>query len=196
MFIYLFCYGSNSIKQLNERLNEPINEHLNEHLNERLNERINETNQKLSLVPLVAEKAYLKNHVRIFSGYSKRWNGAVSSVFPCNNKKVYGIVVKLTLEQLEKLNIFEKGYHLEIKDIIIYEKNIIQTSVKSFIYIKDNTKFRKFPSNSYMNAINIMLNDVSNKNTRKIFIRVVKNNKIKTIALWYSNNENGYFFIK
>lgn len=184
MSIYLFCYGSNSIKQLNERLDE------------RLDERSGETSQNLSLVPLVPKKAYLKNYVRIFSGYSKRWNGAISSVFPCNNKKVYGIVVKLTLEQLEKLNIFEKGYHLEIKDIIIYEKNTIQNIVKSFIYIKDNTKFRKFPSDSYMNAINIMLNDVSNKNTRKIFIRVVKNNKIKTIALWYSNNENGYFLIK
>lgn len=156
MTINLFCYGSNSIKQLRERI--------------KINEKI------------LYEKAYINNYVRIFAGYSKRWNGGIASIFPCNGKKVYGILVKLKLEELELLNSYESGYHLKLIDVSV-NNNIY----KSFVYVKNNNIFKKLPSDSYMNAINNMLNDRSkkeNNKSRKIFIRSVVNNKIKLLQIW------------
>jgi len=156
MTLNLFCYGSNSIKQLKERL------HITENI--------------------YAKKAYINNYVRIFAGYSKRWNGGIASIFPCNGKKVYGILVKLKLEELEILNSYECGYHLKILDVST-KNNIFQ----SFVYVKDNNKFKKLPSEEYMNGINSMLNDRSKKKNnkfRKIFIRYVVNNKIKLLQIW------------
>jgi len=162
MTLNLFCYGSNSIKQLQQRL----------HINEKISWK----------------KAYINNYVRIFAGYSKRWNGGIASIYPCNGKKVYGILVKLKIENLELLNSYECGYHLKILDVFVNSNNIIQ----SFVYIKTNNKFKRLPSEAYMNAINSMLNDRSkkeNNKSRKIFIRSVVNNKIKLLQIWTSQKE-------
>ena len=157
MTLNLFCYGSNSIKQLQQRL----------HINEKISWK----------------KAYINNYARIFAGYSKRWNGGIASIFPCNGKKVYGILVKLKFEDLELLNSYESGYHLKIIDVCVNSNNI----VKSFVYVKNNNKFKRLPSEAYMNAINSMLNDRSqkeNNKSRKNFIRSVVNNKIKLLQIW------------
>jgi hypothetical protein len=162
MTLNLFCYGSNSIKQLQQRL----------HINEKISWK----------------KAYINNYVRIFAGYSKRWNGGIASIYPCNGKKVYGILVKLKVEDLELLNSYECGYHLKILDVFVNSNNIIQ----SFVYIKTNNKFKRLPSEAYMNAINSMLNDRSkkeNNKSRKIFIRSVVNNKIKLLQIWTPQKE-------
>jgi hypothetical protein len=162
MTLNLFCYGSNSIKQLQQRL----------HINEKISWK----------------KAYINNYVRIFAGYSKRWNGGIASIFPCDGKKVYGILVKLKVEDFELLNSYECGYHLKILDVCINSTNIVQ----SFVYIKTNNIFKKMPSDSYMNAINSMLNDRSqegNNKSRKIFIRCVLDNKIKLLQIWTHQKE-------
>jgi hypothetical protein len=154
----LFCYGSNSIKQIKERINENINK-------------------------IEFQKAYLNNHVRIFAGKSIKWDcGGVASVYPLDGKKVYGIAVTLNDDQLEKLNKFEKGYSLVQKDIIIKNK-----VVNAFLFIKDNIEFSKLPSNSYMNAINNMLNDRGFDDNRTILVRAVINNKVKLIYKWNKN---------
>lgn len=156
----LFCYGSNSIKQLKERL---------------------EIEENLSF-----QKAYIKDYVRIFCGFSKKWKGSVCSIFPLKGKNVYGILVKVNIEDLEKISKFEKGYHLEIKDVNIEKKK----SIKSFFFIKDDIKFNNIPSNEYMIAINDMLNDRNNNiKNRKIFIRGIIDNKIKIINIW----KNSFF---
>lgn len=162
MTLNLFCYGSNSIKQLQHRL----------HINEKISWK----------------KAYINNYVRIFAGYSKRWNGGIASIFPCNGKKVYGILVKLKVEDLELLNFYECGYHLKIIDVCLNSTNILQ----SFVYIKTNNIFKRLPSEAYMNAINSMLNDryqKENNKSRKIFIRCVLNNKIKLLQIWTPEKE-------
>ena len=162
MTLNLFCYGSNSIKQLQQRL----------HINEKISWK----------------KAYINNYVRIFAGYSKRWNGGIASIFPCNGKKVYGILVKLKIEDLQLLNSYECGYHLKILDVYINSNNILQ----SFVYIKTNNIFKRLPSEAYMNAINSMLNDRSqkeNNKSRKIFIRCILNNKIKLLEIWTPQKE-------
>lgn len=162
MKLNLFCYGSNSIKQLQQRL----------HINEKISWK----------------KAYINNYVRIFAGYSKRWNGGIASIYPCNGKKVYGILVKLKVEDLELLNSYECGYHLKILDVFVNSNNTLQ----SFVYIKDNNIFKRLPSEAYMDAINSMLNDRSkkeNNKSRKIFIRSIVNNKIKLLQIWTPQKE-------
>lgn len=150
----LFCYGSNSIQQLKERLQITDN--------------------------LSFEKAYIKNYVRIFCGISNKWNGGVSSIYPLKGKNVYGILVKIKMEDLEKLNHYEKGYHLEVKDV-----NIKNNVIKSFVYVKNNMKFNKLPSDDYMIAINNMLNDRNNNTiNRKIIIRGIIDKKVKIIKIW------------
>jgi hypothetical protein len=153
----LFCYGSNSIKQIKERINES---------------------------DIQFQKAYLDNHVRIFAGKSIKWDGGgVASVYPLDGKKVYGIAVTLNDDQLQKINKFEKGYSLIQKNIVIKNK-----VVNAFLFVKDNIEFSKLPSDSYMNAINNMLNDRVFNHNRTILVRAVINNKVKIIYKWNKNN--------
>ena len=154
----LFSYGANSIKKIKERINKDDD--------------------------IFFTKAYIDNHVRIFSGKSNRWNnGAISSILYSNGNKVYGIALELNENELSKLNNFEKGYHLEEKDVIIKNK-----VVKCHVYIKDNNDYHTLPSSSYLLAINDMLNDRGIKENRKIMIRRLSNNKIITIGYWTELN--------
>jgi hypothetical protein len=156
--IKLFCYGSNSVQQLKERL-----------------EKIN----------IKYENGYIQDHVRIFCGISRKWNnGGIASIFPCYGKRIYGIIVYLTLEDIEKLNNFEKGYHLEKKKAIL-QKKLKNTEINIITYVKDNNNFCFMPSIEYLFAINQMLNDRNNTiKNRIIFIRAIINNKLKIIGKW------------
>ena len=92
IIMILFCYGSNSIKQIKERINDTEN-----------------------IKEIEFQQAYLDNHVRIFAGKSIKWeDGAVASVYPLVGKKVYGIAVTLNDHQLQKLN--KLGYGKNILD--------------------------------------------------------------------------------
>jgi len=155
--IYLFCYGSNSIDQIKQRLNIVDNiEYFPSHIN---------------------------NYCRIFGGFSKKWNGGVSSIYPSLSKKVYGITVRLTIKQLEELDNFENGYSKKM--IQVYFEND-KKYYDTYVYIKDNIIFKSFPSNTYLEAINSMLNDrypKSLKNTnRKIIIRIIKNKDLMNLS--------------
>lgn len=157
--ILLFSYGSNSTKQIRERLK------LKEYL--------------------LFKPAYINNHIRIFAGNSKRWNGGVASLYPCKNKITYGITVEITEDQLFILSEYEKGYHLE-KKIVISDKK----EIESYMYIKDKNRFIKHPSLSYLNAINEMLNERKNiKNIdRKLLIRYL--NKYEKISIFNKSINN------
>lgn len=156
----LFFYASNSIAQLKNRL------HLEENLS--------------------YQKGYLKDYTRIFAGISQRWNGgAIASIYPYKGYKVYGIVVDLTEEQIDKLNSFEKGYTLEEKEIIIDKK-----IEKCLLYVKNNNYFKNIPHESYLIAINNMLNQVNRIDDRKIPIRCIQNKKLKLLGYW--NINDGY----
>ena len=104
---YLFCYGSNSIKQLQERLQI----------------------QNIKYRP-----AHLENYSRIFAGTSKKWqNGGVASIYPEFGSKVYGILVEIDNEKLKILDSYEGGYYQEkiivntakenVKAIVYIKKN-------------------------------------------------------------------------
>jgi len=166
--MFLFSYGSNSIEQLKIRLSTT---------------RV-----------LLYKNAYMKDHIRIFAGKSKKWNGGVSSIYPKKNKKVYGIAIELSNDELNELNKFEYGYSLEIKKIMINKGDTgNEEEIDCYVYIKKNNEFNLFPSESYLNAINIMLNNRIYKKNRKIMIRVIKNNKIVLLGFW--THENGFSYI-
>lgn len=79
--IFVFCYGSNNIRQLRDRCQNP----------------------ELKALP-----AILHDYVRIFAGSSRRWdNGAVASVYPKQGGKVYGSVVELSTDEVKRLDYFE-----------------------------------------------------------------------------------------
>ena len=67
---YYFSYGSNNLQQLADRV---------KHVGE-----------------FEHEPGFIRNHIRIFSGYSGRWDGAVASFYPAKNKTLDGVAVKLT----------------------------------------------------------------------------------------------------
>ena len=64
----LFSYGSNSPKQLAERLGHPVE----------------------------GRAAYAEGWMRVFRGYSERWQGAVASLLPSRGQKTYGYVAEVS----------------------------------------------------------------------------------------------------
>jgi len=162
--IFIFSYGSNSSKQIKERLSITEN--------------------------LISKSAHIDNHTRIFAGYSKKWNGAVASLYPCKNKKTYGIIVEITKEQLSLLSEYEKGYHLEIKKII---SNKIP--IECYVYIKDNNRYIKPPSQSYIDAINITLNE-RKKLINQLQLKYQYENHHRNILIRYIKDDKIHLFTK
>jgi len=88
---FLFCYGSNSIKQLQERLN---------------------------IKNIKYTSAFIDNYSRIFAGSSKKWqNGGIASIFPEIGSKVYGILVEIDNEKLKVLDTHEGGYYRDMMEV-------------------------------------------------------------------------------
>lgn len=160
--IFLFSYGSNSIKQVKARI--------------------------CNTSHLTVYSAYIENYVRIFAGRSKRWDGGVASIYPLKDKNVYGIVIVLKKKDLEKLNEFEIGYHLEMKDV--YFNGCYR---KSYVYIKDNDNFDLLPSSSYLHAIDNMLNEREKMENRRILIRKLSSER-KIVLLGYWSSLEGFVF--
>jgi gamma-glutamylcyclotransferase (GGCT)/AIG2-like uncharacterized protein YtfP len=141
----MFIYGSNNKDQLSKRIN----------------------NNNLTYIP-----AYLPDHIRIFAGYSKKWDGGVATIYRKKNKKVFGAVVKINIQEIKKLDKYEKGYIKENVKVILNDKR----EIDAFTYKKIDYLYDKPPSTEYINAIRKMLNE--NKfNKKKILTRgVIKNN--------------------
>ena len=160
--IYLFSYGSNSIEQLKKRLSRIDN--------------------------FVYYPAYINNYTRIFAGNSKRWDGGIASIYPCDKSKVYGIAVEVTQTELEVLDLYEGGYN---RSIMKGYNQKLKKEEDYYVYIKQNNKFYTFPSDEYLEAIDKMLNDRnSNIDTdqRRILIKGIINNKLVTLGTWMFNN--------
>lgn len=152
---YIFSYGSNSKKQLKERIEA-----------------------KIKPIPAV-----LANHVRIFSGYSNNWKGAIASVHPKKGDNVYGALSKITQEQLELLDNYEGGYTRKIKLINIVGSD---KKIKAWVYFKDNLNFTDYPSVSYMKAIRRTLDDVNSyEGERKNIIIKKINDNGKVVSVGY-----------
>lgn len=164
---YLFCYGSNSVEQLKERVSNPY---------------------------LEAKKAYLPGYIRIFAGYSKKWNGGVASLKKVNeNYLTKGSIVLLNENELIKLDKFEGAtkdatpfgrvnniYYR--KDLIVKDEN--HNDIKCIAYIKNDDQWLKEPSESYLNAIK--------KNVSPFWLDLDQEKKI--IIYDHQVNKNGEFY--
>jgi gamma-glutamylcyclotransferase (GGCT)/AIG2-like uncharacterized protein YtfP len=124
---HLFSYGSNNTRQLAERVG-----------------RVDP--------PFRAVKAVLPEHVRIFAGFSSRWNGAPASVYPRSSSFVTGTVVEISEEELLKLDTFETGYTRVQK--VVYLHTLPNVPVTAHIYVKNEHYHKEaLPSQSYLHAI-------------------------------------------
>jgi gamma-glutamylcyclotransferase (GGCT)/AIG2-like uncharacterized protein YtfP len=112
--------------------------------------------------------AHLRNHTRIFVGYSNRWEGGVASVRPSKGDYVQGSVFYLNTKQLEVLDSWEGGYHRVVKQVTLEDGS----KIMAFVYINDEsnnkTNFTYLPSVVYMKAIHRMLQET--KHTPRISI--------------------------
>lgn len=156
---YLFSYGSNSTKQIKNRI-------------------------KRKGGPLEIQPAYLADHIRIFAGYSKKWSGAVASVYPQSRKNVYGSLVKISKSELELLDGYEKGYTRVRKTVTIQDD--IRTNVEAFVYVKNDVSYDVLPSIKYLKAISDTLKETDRKHKDKIMIRVInpKTDRSTILGRW------------
>ena len=136
--ICYFSYGSNNIDQLKKRVK---------------NDNI------------IAYKAYLLNYVRIFSGYSKKWNGSVASLEYIPNEIVKGSVIYLSNDELQKLDKFEgikdiDPYNTDSSKNIYSRKNIIVNvffenkfeKIEAITYIRNDNTIKENPKEVYVKA--------------------------------------------
>ena len=154
--IPIFSYGSNSISQLKGRV-----------------ENFN----------LISYPAFVYGYKRIFCGYSNNWNGGVASLIKKKYIKTYGIVVYLDNNELSKLDSYEINYVKEeiVCNIMI---NNIYVECKCFTYIANDTKFLSLPSEQYLVAIKIMLEEHFSKFIDYLIISKINDNNIENIEKW------------
>jgi len=131
---YIFSYGSNSIYQLRGRIKN---------------------------IDLVSFPAYLDNYKRIFCNYSEKWNGGIASIIPKKYCCTYGIVTYISLEELSILDSFEVNYSKKELICTILEKDCSSSlfDVTCIVYISDILEYICPPSEQYLMAIKIMLEE-------------------------------------
>jgi len=129
----IFSYGSNSIYQLRGRLQN---------------------------VDLVSFPAYLDNYKRIFCSYSEKWCGAIASIIPKKYSRTYGTVTYISLKELSILNCFEVNYSKkELICTILSKDSSSSFEITCIVYISDITEYICPPSEQYLMAIKIMLEE-------------------------------------
>lgn len=146
----LFCYGSNNTQQLSERVGAKQGK-------------------------LTAEPGWIKGYTRIFAGYSAYWKGGVATIHPSPKHKVHGSVVELTASQLKKLDKYELGYSRKKIQVVLGSDSSVE---ECFVYIRDDSEYRKPPSNEYLAAIKKMLTEVGWKSPRPQALYCVKQSKL------------------
>ena len=133
-----FCYGSNGIEQIRQRCKN---------------------------AELQSEAALLRGWCRVFAGSSKRWGGGgVASIIPSEGDAVHGSVVKLSMEELEMLDVFEgcdssnpsskdngNVYYRDEVSVEVGQGDTVSTT-PAIAYIKTNREWRGKSSIEYRRA--------------------------------------------
>jgi hypothetical protein len=149
----LFSYGSNSIYQLRARVE----------------------NYSLQSYP-----AYVEGYKRIFCENSQQWKGAIATLYPKKYAITYGIIVYLTDEELNKLDEYEKHY---TKQELCATFFLTNETIQCITYISNNNIWLCHPSNQYLTAIQVMLNE--HYINKYIIISSLIDNKIVNHEKWY-----------
>lgn len=131
-------------------------------------------------LPHPPRPAYIKNHVRIFAGYSGYWNGAVASLHPFEGRTAYGSVVALTKEEITSLDEYEGvglgpgegGYSRVKRAVYIMSKSENGTprtkKVMAYVYIRNENEYEAPPSKRYIHSIEVNLHTVGNHERDRI----------------------------
>jgi len=99
-----------------------------------------------------ARKARLPGFKLVFRGYSKKWNGAVADIEPSEESIVYGVVYKITEQQLRKLDGFEgypRVYQRRPVEVITEKGDVIS----AVTYIRVKKEPQGIPSREYLETI-------------------------------------------
>ena len=119
----LFSYGSNSPKQLAERLGHPVE----------------------------GRAAYAEGWMRVFRGYSERWQGAVASLLPSRGQKTYGYVAEVSPHDLSILDGYAGSRYTRTNLVVTRMDGRKQ---KAVAYLRDPREpFRHRPSRRYLEAV-------------------------------------------
>lgn len=156
---YIFSYGSNSIYQLRGRVNNNN---------------------------LISSPAYIENYKKIFRGYSSGWKGGVASLVKKKFIKTYGIIVFLSEDEILKLDSYEIGYHKEELICIKLDEYNNELKLKCYVYIANDNTWISPPSQQYLVAIKVMLNEYFSNCKHSSFIIIASfiNNKTINITKW------------
>ena len=147
---YYFSYGSNNLDQIKDRLNND------------------------NIIPY---KAYLDDYYLTFGGSSVKWGGATASIKVNDNINtntwVYGTVYVLSDREIKmldncegtnsenpsNLNVKINRYRrVKLKINISFNNDDIFEKKDCFVYIKNSTKYYSLPSDKYINACVINMN--------------------------------------
>ena len=153
----IFSYGSNSINQIKGRTNN---------------------------LSLISYSAYIDNFKRIFAGHSNLWNGGVASLVQKRFARTYGIIVFLTDDEIAKLDVYEVNYSKKELECSAIIDNLIH-NIKCYTYIKDNHYWCTHPSQQYLTAIKIMLEEHNQYLSYIIVSGIMQDNdKIQNVTKW------------
>jgi gamma-glutamylcyclotransferase (GGCT)/AIG2-like uncharacterized protein YtfP len=126
---YLFSYGSNNKDQLEERLGIKV---------------------------MDVEPAYYTNHALVFGSWSKTWNGAVGTLIPCKDQKVYGYLIYLENTDFDTLDKFEAvhlGKYKRIKIRVTVKKTGKFRICIAYVLTPKHKVWLGPPSKEYLDAI-------------------------------------------
>lgn len=126
---WVFCYGSNGLKQLRRRVNHKG--------------------------PWESRPAILEKYALIFSATTKSWKGAIASIWPDDKSKVYGMVVKMNAVEIALLDRYE-GTHLEdwyVQDTVHPIDALTKERYTAMAYVNQDIEFIEPPSIAYLKAI-------------------------------------------
>ena len=126
---WVFCYGSNGLKQLRRRVNHKG--------------------------PWESRPAILEKYALIFSATTKSWKGAIASIWPDDKSKVYGMVVKMNAAEIALLDQYE-GTHLEdwyVQDTVHPINALTKERYTAMAYVNQDIEFIEPPSILYLKAI-------------------------------------------
>ena len=174
---WVFCYGSNGLKQLRRRVKHKG--------------------------PWEYRPVVLPKYARIFSASSRSWGGAVASIWPDDKSKVYGMVVKMNAAEIALLDRYE-GTHLDnwyVQEMVQPVDAETGESYTAMAYINQDIEFIEPPSVEYLQAIeeNLKNTGLSKKQIGStIKINIINNDTIRmrTIGKWKFDTEKIEFTSK
>ena len=124
----VFCYGSNSVAQLQGRVGNAA---------------------------LTARRALLANYARIFVGAVEAWGGGgVASLSEVIGKDTHGSVVVMSDEEFATLVTFEGGYHQQrVSVTLVDEVDDTGQGIDAVTFVANDSTYVAPPSESYKTAI-------------------------------------------